>query len=174
VARGKVEALQWLTTHGAAVKAHSHALLHVAIQRADAKTLGILIKAGADVNAPGPNGDPVIFEAAVQGDAQVGTLLLDAGARHDVVDPRSKTTPLMESARFGAARFVDLLLTRGAKKDVTDADGHNARTLALYNLHDAAAEACAKHGIPEQPQFAKLVESTRAAIKEAQVAMKKS
>jgi ankyrin repeat protein len=174
VARGKVEALQWLTAHGADVKAHAHALLHVAIQRADVRIMAVLIKAGADVNLVGPNGDPVLFEAAVQGDPEVGALLLDAGARIDAVDPRSRTTPLMESARFGAASFVDLLLTRGARKDVVDEDGHNARTLALYNLHDKAAAACAKHGIPEQPQFAKLVESTRQGIKEAQATMKKS
>ena len=137
VTRGRLEVLRWQLAHG------------------------------VDVNAPGLHGAPVLFDAAVQGEVPVGTLLLDAGAQVDPVDPRSGTTPLHEAARFGSADFVDLLLRRGARKDAVDPDGHNARTLALFNVHDAAAAACARHGIPDQPQFAADLEETRAAIKAA-------
>lgn len=167
VQRGDHERARALLQQGATPWATSHALLAAAIKREDPAMVELLLRAGANVNAPGPLDAPVLLDAAVAGDVAVGRLLLQHGARVDVLDPRTSTTPLLEAARFGNGPMVELLAQHGANLHAVDVDGHNAHTLARYNLHDPAAAVCARLGIAPQPQFDALVAETRAAIAQA-------
>ncbi|MBI5495501.1 MAG: ankyrin repeat domain-containing protein [Deltaproteobacteria bacterium] len=145
----------------------SRALLLAAIRRGDPGALTALVRAGADIHAPGPWGATVLLDAAVQGEVDCGRVLLDAGASTEVPDPRTGATALLEAARFGCTGFVQLLLEHGADRSAVDVDGHNARTLALLNDHVPTAELLAAAGVPRQPEFARDIAETRAAIRAA-------
>ncbi len=168
VQQGDHARVRGLIAAGALPLLSSHVLLTTAIRRNDAVMVALLLEAGANVNAPGVFGATPLFDAAVQGDLEVGRLLLDRGAQPDAVDPRTGTTPLLEAALFGSVEFVELLAARGANLHAVNRDGHNAATLARFNMHDTAAAVCARLGVVDQPQFHAAVAETRAAIQAVQ------
>ena len=85
--------------------------------------LRLMLERG-DANAPASFGRTLLHDLAARGqaDEQVAftTLLLDAGARHDVRDDLLRSTPLGWACRWGRVELVRLLLARGA--DPIEAD----------------------------------------------------
>lgn len=75
-----------------------------------------LIAAGADVNAQ--NGDPLVAAASL-GAVDVAFVLLDAGARPDLLADGGETA-LHWAAYIGAAALVDRMLSVGAPIEVRD------------------------------------------------------
>ncbi len=75
----------------------------------------VLLAAGADKDDEGKNGAPLMC-AASHGDADVVRVLLEAGARVDLVDPSSPSeTALRVAAAYGWPEIVDLLRAAGAE-----------------------------------------------------------
>lgn len=58
--------------------------LHVVARRGDRHAVGLLIEAGADVNAIGDMGETPLHVAIAQGDEEIIYLLLSGGARTDI------------------------------------------------------------------------------------------
>jgi len=59
-------------------------LLHIAALRGDARTVGLLLEAGADPNCRGDMGDTPLHDAFRWGGWEVVKLLLDNGASEDI------------------------------------------------------------------------------------------
>ncbi|MDH4062821.1 MAG: ankyrin repeat domain-containing protein [Acidobacteriota bacterium] len=107
-----------------------------AAARRDAATVRRLISDGADVNRPQGDGMTPLHWAARQGDAEVATALLGAGADVSAVTRIGRYTPLHIAAQTGAADVMRLLVTRGADVDA-------ATTTGAVPLHFAAASGSA-------------------------------
>ena len=84
----------------------------------------MLLAAGADKDDEGKNGAPLMC-AASHGDADVVRVLLEAGARVDLVDPSSPSeTALRVAAAYGWPEIVDLLRAAGAEpRSIIEAAG---------------------------------------------------
>ena len=61
--------------------------------------IGVLLDAGADVNAPDPAGDTSLMNAARVGSLDAVTLLVDCGATVDATDAAYQQTALMVAVR---------------------------------------------------------------------------
>jgi len=109
-----------------------------AAMRADAAAVRALLQQGADVNAAQGDGMTALHWAAEHGDADMGGMLLYAGARLEAVTRNGKYTPLHLASRSGSAGVVGLLVEAGA-------DVH-ARTTSggATPLHFTAAQGSAE------------------------------
>jgi uncharacterized protein len=107
----------------------SRTLLHVATDwpghfPSGAATVGVLIEAGADVNARfrGPHAETPLHWAASSDDVEVLDALLDAGA--DIEAPGGVIgdgPPLADARAFGQWRAAHRLVERGARTSLQDA-----------------------------------------------------
>ena len=94
----------------------------------------LLVKHGADVDAPTEKGMPLLIAAADDGDASIVRALLEAGANVDIRDPEYGATAIMEAAFNGNYDVVQLLLKAGADVNLQargDAKGEAAGLTAL-------------------------------------------
>jgi hypothetical protein len=110
-----------------------------------AKTVGLLLAAGADANARNDNGGRPLDNAASWLEPEAVRLLLAAGA---VVDApgHGHRTPLVSAACTGNAGAVELLLQAGAYAWAVDDYGVTARQCAANGRERAAEDA--KHPDP--------------------------
>jgi ankyrin repeat protein len=96
--------------------------LHWAVQRDDAPTVEMLLRAGANVKAANRYGVQPLAIASANGHAGILTLLLDAGA-----DPNAglspDETPLMTAARAGKVDALKVLIAHGARINDRDSKG---------------------------------------------------
>ena len=90
-------------------------LLHRAAKAREIKSLAELYAAGVDFNAKDKDGLTILVKAAMDGDAETLTWLLDQGL--DVRGGVDGTTALHLAANRGHANTVSLLLAKGADKD---------------------------------------------------------
>lgn len=102
--------------------------LEEALAGAEADAAVALVTAGADVNAIGKLGDPVLFSSIRTVDRRSFRYLVEHGARVDVVDHNGWTL-LMYGIRY--ARFADCLLAldRGADPSHVAPDSQSVETL---------------------------------------------
>ncbi len=73
-----------------------------------------LIKAGANVNVPEPDGSTPLLWAVYNSSPQLVQLLLDAGADPNLPNTLG-ITPLLQAGRYGNASMISALLAHGAK-----------------------------------------------------------
>jgi len=83
-------------------------VLGLAAARGDAEIVGLLLQAGADVNARGPQRDTPLILAFEEGNVEVARLLIDAGADVNAVGNRGQS-PLTLAAGSGRQELLDLL-----------------------------------------------------------------
>lgn len=85
------------------------------------------------LDTPGPDGDTALHLACLYGHAQCVELLLQEGARADVINAEDGTTALHDAAAGGYVEIAQLLLNKTGPSivSVQDADGDTA-------LHNAA------------------------------------
>lgn len=120
---GKVEMAKLLRDHGA-----KPSTLAVAAWLVDMEAVQRLLAEGANVNEKGRfDGSTPLMAAAMGGQADVLTFLLDRGAKVDARN-QSGETALMMSASGGYTNVVHMLLAKGA--DVNGKDAH--RDSGLY------------------------------------------
>ena len=129
-------------TRPALTKAQLNQALIAEAYHGSASRVAGLLQQGADPNAKGMTGTPVLCYAvaakssAAQSSA-VAALLLSKGAHINAVDRRGNTA-LAEAVGLKAEALVKLLLERGANADVRNGSGFTALGIATVN-NDAAA-----------------------------------
>jgi ankyrin repeat protein len=119
-----------LIAHGAEVDRRDHGgdstPLLMAVFRRQQAVVEVLLKAGADPNVRGSEGDTPLCVAAEKGEHEVATLLLEHGAIK-TIDERGGIpqcwTPLGVAASQGDLEMIDLLLGYGANPNAPDPDG---------------------------------------------------
>lgn len=152
--------------------------LHLALRDQSPRVMRSLWEVTAlDVNAVNANGETPLMMAALRGDLEwasrliergarvhqggwsplhyaaagpepkVVALLLDRGAPVDARSPNN-TTPLMMAARYGAEPSVDLLLARGADKRVLNDRGMDAAAFASTAGRDRLVERLGSNAPP--------------------------
>ncbi len=77
-----------------------------------------LIRAGADVNLPEPDGTTPLLWAVYNSSPEIVQLLLDAGADPNIANDLD-ISPLLQASRYGNADMITALLAAGAKTDAT-------------------------------------------------------
>ena len=99
-----------------------------------------LVARGAPVDSNSPYGSTPLYEAAIQGEAEIVRILLDAGADPNKESAgKSEGTPLCAAASWGHSEVVRLLLQYGADPNLierTDEVAMTALTWARRNDHD--------------------------------------
>ena len=110
-----------------------------------AETVGVLVEAGADVNARfhGPHAETPLHWAASSDDVEVLDALLDAGADIEATGAViARGTPLTDARAFGQWRAAHRLVERGAQTTLDDA--------AALGLMERVEEAFAGGTQPSQ------------------------
>jgi uncharacterized protein len=120
--------------------------LHWAARGEDLETAGLLVGAGADVNAANRYGVTPLSLAAKIASGQMVKLLLDAGANPNTTI-RDGETVLMAAARSGNPDAVKLLLDRGADVNAREQTlGENALMWAAAEDHPEAVKLLIARG----------------------------
>ena len=101
-----------------------------AAMRGDGASVRALIQEGADVNAPQGDGMTALHWAALNGDAELTTLLVSAGANVEAVTRVGAHTPLHVASRSGNAEVAEVLLAAGARVDAPTTTGVSPLHLA--------------------------------------------
>ena len=100
------------------------------IQRGDRKAALDSIRAGADVNAPQPDGTRPIHWAVFKVDYELLDVLIARKANADVTNEFG-ITPLAEAVKVADRRMVKTLLSAGAGVEGANLDGETALMLAI-------------------------------------------
>jgi ankyrin repeat protein len=118
--------------------------IHLAADRGHTEVIHVLVRAGADVNAPHPEvlACPLQY-AATEGHLNAVRTLLDLGANIDAIDSIGRT-PLMWAAWHGRGPIVEELLRRGANAQCQTKTGWTALRYAEQKKHDQVAEMLRK------------------------------
>jgi len=116
-----------------------------AVQMKDREAALAMLKKGADVSKPGPDGTTALMWAAYNGDADLVKRLLKAGA-----DPNARNdygaSPLSAAALAANAASVRLLLEAGADPNSPNEDGQTALMVVARAGNVEAAKALIEHG----------------------------
>jgi cytohesin len=114
--------------------------LHHAARQRDGKTLALLLKAGAPVNAQAKNGDTALCVAANEGYPSNVADLLGARADATLVCREGRTALHETTGRAGEPRpsIAMVLLKAGARPDAVDAAGETALFLAASRAQGLA------------------------------------
>jgi len=166
---GRAEIVQLLLQSGRAnigTKAKSgQTALTSALHQNDGRITGLLIEAGAKVDASdiGADGQTPLHTAADQGARGIGTLRLLLQDPNVPVDARvtsTGATPLMMAAKAGAAQAVEALLLRGADANAVAGKalyGSSALYLACQGARPdiATVQALLKAGANPSARLAK-------------------
>jgi ankyrin repeat protein len=102
--------------------AESDSPLVTAAQQQDFVRVRVLVKAGADVNAPRPDGATALLWAAHWNHVETVDFLLGAGADANAQDDQG-VTPLLLACENGSPAVVEKLLARGADPNLTQFNG---------------------------------------------------
>jgi ankyrin repeat protein len=87
------------------------------------------IRAGADVNAAQGDGTTPLHWAVYKVDAELVALLLERGAKADVIN-KYGSSPLAEAVKIADAKLAKMLLDAGANVESPNQDGQTALMLA--------------------------------------------
>jgi len=110
-----------------------------AVKAGDETAVTSILKQGADVNAPEPNGTTPLHWAVYQRDAALVKRLLAAGAKPAVANEFG-STPMQEAATTGDAEILKMLLAAGADVESANADGQTALMVVSRTGNVAAAK----------------------------------
>lgn len=123
--------------------------LYLAISAKSDVIAGILINKSSDpfndVNWRNRIGDPIITEAAKQGNPQILKMLINAGANVDDLD-YEENTPLHVAAAYGNAKAVSVLLQFNSKIDQTNIRGCTPLIMAAQSHQTETFEFLKRNG----------------------------
>ena len=95
--------------------------LHRAVWEGSLDIVALLIDAGGDINAPGPNGDtPLHYAAHEDRPSEIAELLIQRGADIERKNKRGET-PLIVAAMRGNDEAANVILSHGASVDLDSA-----------------------------------------------------
>lgn len=123
-----------------ALGAASEAPVAASAQARDLAGVRSLLKSGADVNAAQGDGMTALHWAAMNADAEMTTMLLQAGANIRAQSRLGGYSPLHLAAQSGSAAIIDLLLARGAPANQPTTTGATPLMLAAASGSAVAAE----------------------------------
>ena len=115
------------------------------VQQGESLPISRMIEEGRDINAPGENGQTLLYTAVLQDDAPLVRWLLDKGADFDREDPATGMPPLLLAAARGNAVILELLIRYGAETSATNRAGNTPLHLAVLSGHLAAVEVLLKY-----------------------------
>lgn len=114
---GHTEIVELLLNAGADVHSDEDKALRMAVDNGHTNTVELLISRGADIHARGgawPERIQVLTSACSRGHIEIATLLLDGGAKINVMSPVGTCAPLSEAVANGYCDIVEMLIARGA------------------------------------------------------------
>ena len=94
--------------------AYSSGTMVDAARSDDQAQLQQLIRSGADVNIPAPDGTTPLLWAVYNSSSELVQLLLDADADPNIPN-KLGITPLLQASRYGDASMISMLISSGAK-----------------------------------------------------------
>jgi ankyrin repeat protein len=101
-----------------------------AAMKGDIEAVRVLLKAGAEVNAPQGDGMTALHWAAETGNLQLANLLIFAGANLEAVTRVARYTPLLIAAEAAHGALVEALVEAGANVDARTVGGATALHVA--------------------------------------------
>lgn len=104
-----------------------------------------LIKSGANVNAPEPDGTSALLWAVYNSSPELVQLLLDAGADANAANQLG-LTPLVQASRNGNAAIISTLLAKGAKMESATSRTEPPLLAAARSGHVDAVKVLLKAG----------------------------
>lgn len=116
-----------------------------AVAAGDVATLRALVREGADVNAPEPDGTTALHRAAERDDVVMARMLIAARARAAAAN-RFGATSLALAAVNGSARMIELLLEAGADPNSALPGGETALMTAARTGRVEALDALLARG----------------------------
>ena len=123
-----------------AVEVDGTSALHWAVHNDDVEVVGLLVSAGADVNAANRYGVGPLQAACTSGNPQIVGLLVDAGADANAALPAGETV-VMTCARTGSVAALERLIRGGA--DVNAAEHWRGQTALMWAAAGGHAESVA-------------------------------
>jgi ankyrin repeat protein len=123
-----------------AVGARQAAPVAAAAQSRDTATVRLLLKQGADVNAAQGDGMTALHWAALNGDAELASMLLYAGANWRAMTRLGSFLPIHLAAQSGAADVLKMLLDAGADANTRTTTGATPLMLAAASGNAKAVE----------------------------------
>ena len=127
------------------IKVTSSVLLYSAARSGNTKEVKRLLKAGADKDRTGIDGDTPLCAASCYGHAKVVELLLKARAEVDGVYTCTRT-PLYLASSYGHQKVVEMLLASGADKYAIT-DGETPLVAASYQGHAGVVKVLLEAGV---------------------------
>jgi ankyrin repeat protein len=118
-----------------------------AAQARDVAAVRALLKQGADVNAAQGDGMTALHWAALNGDGELTSMLLYAGANWRAMTRLGGYQPLHLAAQNGAAAVVEQLVAAGADVAVRTATGATTLMLAAASGNAKAVDVLISHGV---------------------------
>ncbi len=106
--------------------------LHYAASRGHVEVAGLLLDAGADINATEEDGETPLHFAAWRSEAGTGVLLIDSGADLEIRNNWGRTPLLIVARETGNVEFAELLIDSGAEVNVRDRSGASPLDLAAW------------------------------------------
>jgi uncharacterized protein len=119
--------------------------LMAAVKSGDAATIRAILKAGANPNAPAPDGLTPLHLAVHLDNFEIVDLLLKAGANPSTLT-RYNIAPLTLAAENGNAGMIDRLLEAGADPNTVSEEGQTALMTASMNGKVDAVRALLRKG----------------------------
>lgn len=157
--KGKTDVVRELLAKRNGVKFLNAALIEAAIEGHTA-TAAVLINAGADVNATvrfEKTDTTALIAAATNGRCDVARLLVEKGAKLDLVVNAAGVTALMFAALKGDFETVRVLVEGGASTDLQSVDGETAASIAASAGHQRIVELlsrrCSDRAKSSQPEM---------------------
>ncbi len=133
-------------TMAASLNAAGPADIAAAAQAKDAAAVKKLLKDGADVNGAQGDGMTALHWAALNGDADLASMLLYAGANVGATTRIGGYTPLHLAAQVGNANVIAPLIAAGAKVTATTATGATALMEAAHSGNTEAVRILIENG----------------------------
>ena len=123
------------------------ATVAAAAQSRNVASVRALLKQGADVNAAQGDGMTALHWAALNGDSELASMLLYAGANLRALTRLGGFTPLHLAAQSGADGVVDPLLTAGADANLKTTTGATTLMLAAASGSTKAVDLLIARGV---------------------------
>jgi ankyrin repeat protein len=135
-----------MESHPGLLGAPDSAPVATAAQARDHATVRMLLKSGTDVNAAQGDGMTALHWAAMNGDTELATMLLYAGANVRATTRLGAYVPLHLAADAGAAAIVDTLIAGGSPVNQRTTTGVTPLMLAATSGNAEAVERLLRHG----------------------------
>lgn len=118
-----------------------------AVKERSTKCVKLLIDAGIDINKKNRNEITALYEATISGYKNIVKLLVENGAKLDIIDDIYKRSLLHEAVRFKSIDIVNILIDANINLDTRDCEGKSALHFAASNGHFKIAQQLINAGI---------------------------